>query len=68
MWIVPLAVRPLNLPVMLRLPLSVSPVVVGLALVLAYLSWVVIPVEERKLGEVFGDTYEQYRRHVRRWV
>jgi protein-S-isoprenylcysteine O-methyltransferase Ste14 len=39
-----------------------------LTLVLAYLNWVVIPVEERKLAEVFGDRYEEYRRDVRRWV
>jgi len=39
-----------------------------LPLVLAYLNWVVIPVEERKLVEVFGDAYEQYRRRVRRWI
>jgi protein-S-isoprenylcysteine O-methyltransferase Ste14 len=34
----------------------------------AYLNWVVIPVEERKLTEVFGRVYEQYRRQVRRWA
>jgi len=39
-----------------------------LPLVVAYLNWVVIPVEERKLREVFGDVYEQYRRQVRRWA
>jgi protein-S-isoprenylcysteine O-methyltransferase Ste14 len=39
-----------------------------LPLVVAYLNWVVIPVEEQKLHEVFGDEYEQYRQHVRRWV
>jgi len=39
-----------------------------LALVVAYLNWVVIPVEERKLSEVFGEPYDEYRRHVRRWV
>lgn len=39
-----------------------------LALVLAYLHWVVIPVEERRLGQVFGDSYDGYRRDVRRWV
>src|SRR5262249_47487848 len=39
-----------------------------LALVVAYLNWVVIPVEERKLSEVFGEPYDEYRRRVRRWV
>src|SRR5262245_33814645 len=39
-----------------------------LPLVVAYLQWVVIPVEERKLSEVFGDGYELYRRQVRRWL
>ena len=39
-----------------------------LPLVLIYLNSVVIPVEERKLGEGFGDAYEQYRQRVRRWV
>jgi protein-S-isoprenylcysteine O-methyltransferase Ste14 len=42
--------------------------VLFLPLVVAYLNWVVIPVEEQKLHEVFGDEYEQYRQHVRRWV
>ena len=39
-----------------------------LPLVVAYLNWVVIPVEERKLSEVFGEPYDEYRQHVRRWV
>lgn len=39
-----------------------------LPLVVAYVNWVVIPVEERMLGERFGDAYEQYRRRVRRWL
>jgi len=39
-----------------------------LPVVIAYVNWIVIPVEERKLGEVFGEAYEQYRRSVRRWV
>jgi protein-S-isoprenylcysteine O-methyltransferase Ste14 len=42
--------------------------VILLPLVLGYLNWVVIPVEEQKLLEVFGETYEQYRKRVRRWV
>ncbi len=39
-----------------------------LPLVLAYVNWTVIPLEESKLREVFGDEYEQYRLRVRRWV
>jgi len=39
-----------------------------LPLVVAYLNWMVIPVEERKLEEDFGGVYDQYRRQVRRWV
>ena len=39
-----------------------------LPLTVAYLNWVVIPVEESKLTEVFGVAYEQYRGHVRRWL
>lgn len=35
---------------------------------LAYLNWVVIPVEEARLTQVFGADYEQYRRQVRRWL
>jgi protein-S-isoprenylcysteine O-methyltransferase Ste14 len=37
-------------------------------LALAYVNWVVIPVEEAKLREVFGEAYEGYRARVRRWV
>jgi len=36
--------------------------------VLAYLNWVVIPVEEARLTEVFGSEYDQYRAKVRRWM
>ena len=39
-----------------------------LPLVVAYLNWVVIPVEERRLAEVFGVEYERYRAKVRRWI
>jgi len=38
-----------------------------LPLVVAYVNWVVIPVEESKLSEVFGERYLRYRSHVRRW-
>lgn len=36
--------------------------------VLAYLQWMVIPLEEAKLREVFGAEYEAYREGVRRWI
>jgi protein-S-isoprenylcysteine O-methyltransferase Ste14 len=39
-----------------------------LPLMLAYLNWTVIPVEEKKLIGVFRDQYEQYRAHVHRWI
>jgi protein-S-isoprenylcysteine O-methyltransferase Ste14 len=43
-------------------PLAVLP------LVLAYLQWMVIPLEEAKLREAFGEQYEAYRERVRRWI
>ena len=39
-----------------------------LPVVLVYLNWVVIPVEEARLTEAFLDAYPQYRRSVRRWI
>ena len=42
--------------------------VIFLPLVLAYLNWVVIPVEEARLREVFGERYDRYRASVRRWL
>ena len=39
-----------------------------LVLVLAYVNWVVIPVEEKRLREVFGPAYDAYRAKVRRWL
>jgi len=39
-----------------------------LPLVVAYVNWVVIPVEEARLTEDFGAEYEQYCAKVRRWV
>ncbi|HTT57161.1 MAG TPA: isoprenylcysteine carboxylmethyltransferase family protein [Opitutaceae bacterium] len=39
-----------------------------LPLTLAYLQWIVIPLEESRLVEVFAGEYEQYRARVRRWL
>jgi protein-S-isoprenylcysteine O-methyltransferase Ste14 len=39
-----------------------------LPLVIAYLNWIVIPLEESTLGRVFGAQYERYRSRVRRWL
>lgn len=46
---------------------QIWPVIV-LPLILGYLNWTVIPVEEARLKAVFQDEYEQYRSRVRRWV
>ena len=43
-------------------PLLLLPVLLG------YLDRVVIPVEERRLLQVFGDEYRQYCARVRRWL
>jgi protein-S-isoprenylcysteine O-methyltransferase Ste14 len=42
--------------------------VILLPLIVAYLNWIVIPVEEARLGEAFGEEYERYRASVRRWL
>ena len=42
--------------------------VVCLPFVLAYLNWVVVPLEETRLEQAFGDTYIRYRSKVRRWI
>jgi protein-S-isoprenylcysteine O-methyltransferase Ste14 len=39
-----------------------------LPLVLAYVNWVVIPVEQARLTEGFGAEYAAYQRRVRRWL
>jgi protein-S-isoprenylcysteine O-methyltransferase Ste14 len=39
-----------------------------LPLIVAYVNWIVIPVEEAKLKEVFADDYERYRASVNRWL
>jgi protein-S-isoprenylcysteine O-methyltransferase Ste14 len=46
---------------------EIWPVIV-LPLMLAYVNFVVIPVEERNLAGVFGESYQQYRAKVRRWI
>jgi len=38
-----------------------------LPLIFAYLNWVVIPVEEERLHQVFETRYEAYRTAVERW-
>ena len=38
-----------------------------LPLVIAYVNWTVIPLEEARLTEVFGGAYERYRSKVPRW-
>jgi protein-S-isoprenylcysteine O-methyltransferase Ste14 len=39
-----------------------------LPLVLAYLNWTVIPLEESRLHETFKDGYDHYRHRTRRWL
>ena len=39
-----------------------------LPLTVAYVNWVVIPLEQRKLEEVFGEEYTLYQARVRRWL
>ena len=43
-------------------PLAVLP------LMIVYLNQVVIPLEERRLHEVFGEPYDEYCTRVRRWL
>jgi protein-S-isoprenylcysteine O-methyltransferase Ste14 len=38
-----------------------------LPFLLAYINFVVIPFEERRLADTFGDQYRRYRAGVRRW-
>ena len=42
--------------------------VILLPLTVAYVNWIVIPVEESKLREVFSEDYDRYRKRVRRWL
>jgi protein-S-isoprenylcysteine O-methyltransferase Ste14 len=39
-----------------------------LPLVVIYVDRTVIPLEEARLSEVFGERYEQYRTRVSRWI
>jgi protein-S-isoprenylcysteine O-methyltransferase Ste14 len=39
-----------------------------LPLVLAYVNWIVIPLEESRLHDAFNNKYDQYRTRVRRWI
>ncbi|MGH9535808.1 MAG: methyltransferase family protein [Terriglobales bacterium] len=39
-----------------------------LVLAVAYLRGVVVPLEESRLSETFGQPYAQYRSRVRRWL
>jgi protein-S-isoprenylcysteine O-methyltransferase Ste14 len=39
-----------------------------LLVVLAYVNWLVIPIEEARLHEVFGAEYDAYKARVRRWL
>jgi protein-S-isoprenylcysteine O-methyltransferase Ste14 len=41
--------------------------VVLLPLTVAYVNWIVIPVEETTLRAVFGAEYDRYRARVPRW-
>ena len=41
---------------------------VFLPLTISYVNWIVIPVEQAKLAEVFGEQYTEYRKRVRRWL
>jgi protein-S-isoprenylcysteine O-methyltransferase Ste14 len=42
--------------------------IIPLLLVIAYVNWIVIPVEENQLRTLFGEDYAQYCNRVRRWV
>ena len=47
--------------------LEIWPLIV-LPLVLVYVNFLVIPFEERRLHDVFGDAYQAYGARVRRWL
>ena len=39
-----------------------------LPLTVAYLNWIVLPVEEARLTGAFGGDYQRYQAKVRRWI
>jgi protein-S-isoprenylcysteine O-methyltransferase Ste14 len=39
-----------------------------LPLTIFYINWIVIPVEEARLKEVFELEYQEYCARVRRWI
>ena len=39
-----------------------------LPLTIAYVNWIVIPLEEARLLEAFGAAYQRYQTRVRRWL
>ena len=41
---------------------------VGAAVMFAFLNWYAIPREEKYLTRTFGEDYLEYRRRVRRWL
>jgi len=54
-------------PMYVGLTLEIWPAIV-LPLLLAYVNFVVIPVEEQSLRGVFGDAYQEYGARVGRWL
>jgi protein-S-isoprenylcysteine O-methyltransferase Ste14 len=46
---------------------QIWPVMV-LPLTIFYINWIVIPVEEARLKEVFELEYQEYCARVRRWI
>ena len=46
---------------------QIAPVIL-LPLTIVYLNMVVIPLEEERLGAVFGEDYARYQNRVRRWL
>ncbi len=42
--------------------------IVFLPVAIAYVNWIVIPLEESKLQGTFGIQYDEYRARVRRWL
>jgi protein-S-isoprenylcysteine O-methyltransferase Ste14 len=42
--------------------------IIPLLLVVAYVNWIVIPVEETQLRGLFGEDYARYCESVGRWL